>query len=224
MAKSKPKYQSLKNDLNDFDISDEQYEELRTVYEYEKGEAKGPNKGARFAKSAGFLFLILALLFIIQQFFFPYGPDLTNILRLVPAGGTILVILIGFGLLTRHRNRRDNRRSAGETSEDETTGSGHEFRRESKSGTYGSRPFDENDFNPAEEFDFYAFENRKRWYRSRKEKMLFGVCGGIGERFQIDPTVVRALFALAFLSYGFSLVIYIVLAIVLPKKPLRAAL
>lgn len=51
--------------------------------------------------------------------------------------------------------------------------------------------------------------------------MIFGVCGGIGERFDVDPTVIRALFVLAFFSYGFSFVVYIILAIVLPRRPIE---
>ncbi|MEO5674839.1 MAG: PspC domain-containing protein [Chitinophagales bacterium] len=55
----------------------------------------------------------------------------------------------------------------------------------------------------------------KRLYKSRDRK-LFGVCGGIGEYFNVDPTIIRVVFAFAFLVFGSGLLLYIILAIVLP--------
>ncbi len=48
-------------------------------------------------------------------------------------------------------------------------------------------------------------------------KILFGVCGGVAEYFGIDPTLVRAAWALLVLLAGTGLLLYIVLAIVMPK-------
>lgn len=60
----------------------------------------------------------------------------------------------------------------------------------------------------------------KRLYRSRKDKMLAGVCGGIAEYFKIDPTIVRVLLVLiAFSTFEFFAIGYIVAAIVIPEKP-----
>lgn len=50
------------------------------------------------------------------------------------------------------------------------------------------------------------------------DKKLFGVCGGLGEYFDIDPTFVRVLFLAAFLMFGTGLLLYIVLAVVMPDK------
>lgn len=47
--------------------------------------------------------------------------------------------------------------------------------------------------------------------------MLFGVCGGLGERFGWDPTWVRLAFALATLAGGPGLVVYVLMAVVVPK-------
>ena len=57
----------------------------------------------------------------------------------------------------------------------------------------------------------------KRLFKSN-DKKLFGVCGGLGEYFNIDPTFIRVLFLAAFLMFGTGLLLYIVLAIVLPDK------
>jgi len=61
---------------------------------------------------------------------------------------------------------------------------------------------------------------KKKLYRSRTQRMLGGVCGGIAEYFDIDPTLVRLLFvALTFIG-GTGFFIYIVASIVIPEKPL----
>ena len=61
----------------------------------------------------------------------------------------------------------------------------------------------------------------KRFYRSRKERMLAGVCGGLGNFFSIDPTIIRLIFILAvFIWLGpFVPLIYLVLWIVVPEEP-----
>jgi len=60
----------------------------------------------------------------------------------------------------------------------------------------------------------------KRLYRSREDRMVAGVCGGLGEYLGIDPTIVRLIFALTFLFAGGGLVIYIVMALLVPEEPL----
>jgi phage shock protein C len=59
----------------------------------------------------------------------------------------------------------------------------------------------------------------KHLYRSRNERMLMGVCGGLGEYFKIDPTLVRLAFVIATLLGGPGLIAYIVLMIVVPEEP-----
>lgn len=62
-------------------------------------------------------------------------------------------------------------------------------------------------------------------YRSRDDRMLAGVCGGLGEYFNLDPTLIRVLFAVAVLAgFGTGIVIYIVLAIIMPPRPLEQGL
>jgi len=60
-----------------------------------------------------------------------------------------------------------------------------------------------------------------RLYRSRLERKLFGVCGGLADYFNIDATIVRLIFVVsAFASFGLTLLIYIIMAIVVPEEPL----
>ncbi len=59
-----------------------------------------------------------------------------------------------------------------------------------------------------------------RLYRSRRERKIFGVCGGLATYVNTDPTIVRLLFAIgAFASFGFVLLVYIAMAIIVPEEP-----
>lgn len=59
----------------------------------------------------------------------------------------------------------------------------------------------------------------KKLYRSRKDYMIAGVCGGIAEYFEIDSTLVRLLAVLVVLIGGAGVVAYIIAWIVIPKNP-----
>ena len=63
----------------------------------------------------------------------------------------------------------------------------------------------------------------KRLYRSQNERMIAGVCGGLAEYFDIDPTLVRLAMVLLALAGGPGLVLYIIMAIVVPEEPLGQA-
>lgn len=56
-----------------------------------------------------------------------------------------------------------------------------------------------------------------RLYKSTVNRMLCGVCGGIAEYFNIDPTIVRLITAFICLMAGTGIIIYFVLALVLPN-------
>lgn len=61
-------------------------------------------------------------------------------------------------------------------------------------------------------------DNNKRLYRSSTNYMLCGVCGGIAEYFNIDPTLVRlAWVILSVFGWGTGIVAYIIAAIIIPK-------
>ena len=57
----------------------------------------------------------------------------------------------------------------------------------------------------------------KRLYRSDENKVLCGVCGGLGEYFNIDPTIARRIWAILLFS-GPGLFAYIVAAIIMPRR------
>lgn len=61
-------------------------------------------------------------------------------------------------------------------------------------------------------------DGTKKLYRSRVDRKIAGVCGGLGEYFGIDPTLVRLLFVLGLIFVGGTLLAYIILAIVIPEE------
>ena len=60
---------------------------------------------------------------------------------------------------------------------------------------------------------------KKRLYRTRTDRKLAGVCGGVAEYFNIDPTIVRVVWALLAFFYGTSILLYLIMAFVVPEKP-----
>ena len=58
----------------------------------------------------------------------------------------------------------------------------------------------------------------KKLYRNTQNKMIAGVCSGLAEYINIDPTIVRLIWALIALS-GAGLLAYLIAAIIIPEKP-----
>ena len=58
----------------------------------------------------------------------------------------------------------------------------------------------------------------KKLYRSSQNKMLCGVCGGIGEYLGVDPTLIRLIWAVLACS-GTGIVVYFLAAIIIPQDP-----
>ena len=59
----------------------------------------------------------------------------------------------------------------------------------------------------------------KRLYKSSKDRMISGVCGGVAEYFGFDPTLVRIGYAALVLIAGTGLLLYIICAFVMPENP-----
>ena len=57
----------------------------------------------------------------------------------------------------------------------------------------------------------------RRLHRSDDQRMLLGVCGGLSEYFDIDATIIRIVFALAALFGGGGVLVYVVLALIMPS-------
>ena len=59
----------------------------------------------------------------------------------------------------------------------------------------------------------------KKLYKSNTDRKIFGVCGGLANYFDIDPTIIRLIWLFSVLWLGWGLMAYIVAAIVIPLEP-----
>lgn len=59
----------------------------------------------------------------------------------------------------------------------------------------------------------------KRLYRSASDRMLLGVCGGIGEYLNVDSTIIRLLWAILVFWGGIGILAYLVAAVIIPGQP-----
>lgn len=59
---------------------------------------------------------------------------------------------------------------------------------------------------------------KKRLYKIEEGKKVFGVCGGIAEYFNVDPTLIRLLWVVLVLCVGTGILAYIVAALIMPNK------
>jgi phage shock protein C len=59
----------------------------------------------------------------------------------------------------------------------------------------------------------------KKLYRSRRESMISGVCGGLGQYLGIDPTIIRIFFVLLAFYHMLGVWVYLVMALLLPTAP-----
>lgn len=65
----------------------------------------------------------------------------------------------------------------------------------------------------------------KKLYRSRKNRLLAGICGGLGDYFGVDPTVVRLIMVVAAIfSFGAGLLFYLIAWLIVPEAPAEGSL
>jgi phage shock protein PspC (stress-responsive transcriptional regulator) len=59
----------------------------------------------------------------------------------------------------------------------------------------------------------------KKLYRSNKDKIIGGVCGGLAEYFNVDATLVRVIVLVLTFMYGIGILIYLAAMIIIPPEP-----
>jgi phage shock protein C len=64
-----------------------------------------------------------------------------------------------------------------------------------------------------------AMDPTRKLYRSKTNRKLAGVCGGLAQYFNIDATLIRVLFVLLAVLGGSGLVLYVAMWIIVPKEP-----
>ena len=212
----------------------EDHELKATMNEFLEDEKKANNNIWNFATIAGIAMFFVGMIFVIQMLGLGLGPDLSGLIDAMPLIGGVLVTLVGFGFFVGDRKKKKKQTKTksksssfdfdydfGNSSTGSSTASHEEDytlnndlggkKRSKSQGKSSSGAFD---------FDNYAFKQSKKLYKSRSDKKMSGVCGGLAKYFGISSTVIRLLFVVTFLAgWGTSLLIYIGLAIILDKEP-----
>ena len=211
----------------------EDFELQSAMQDFLKEEPKEEGKGVwNFSTFAGLGMLFIAFTFLLQLVGFPLGEGLAafsqDAISALPIIGGILVTLVGFGFLVgdRKKEKRAKRESR------------RKRKAQSKKNIYSS------DIHGAEEFtstlnnnldsskksssssnysyDNFGYRHAKRLMKSRTNKKIAGVCGGLAKYFGLSSTVVRFIFGAVFImGWGTSLLIYIGLALAMPKEPIE---
>lgn len=216
--------QQQSDSLMDF----EAHELQATMHEFLEEEKKTNTNIWNFSTIAGIAMFFVGMIFIIQTIGLSIGPDVSGIIEILPLVGGILVTMVGFGYFVGEKKKSKTKQKSGNsydfdydfdqsqgTSEEDYTlnndlGSKGKNKKQNKGSSSGSKT----------QFDSYAFKQTKKLYKSRTNKKIAGVCGGLGKYFGISAGVIRALFIITlFAGGGTSLLIYLALAIALDKEP-----
>lgn len=167
---------------------------------------------------AGLSTITVGSAYLLQELgLFSSGLDLTPLIGPWLIG--VLIILLGFGVLSwspdRKRRKQKQREKAAQRRARNQAGrsSSRQARREDRRERKTERRADRK----------ARYERRKgRFTKSRTNRKIFGVCGGIGEALGIDPTLVRIAFVIAMIAgSGTAIPIYFLLAWLMPdaKSP-----
>jgi phage shock protein C len=212
-------------------LTDFEDHELRaTMEEFLEDEKKANTNIWNVATIAGIAMFFLGMVFLIQTLGLGFGPDLSELVEVLPIIGGILVTFIGFGFLVGDRKKTKSKKKRREQAEfedfdfefDEETEreAAEEFglNNDLDGRSTGSKRKRKSKFNT----DYYAFRHSKKLYKSRSDKKWAGVCGGLAKYFGISSTVIRLLFVITFFAgSGTSLLVYLALAIALDKEPVE---
>jgi phage shock protein C len=149
-----------------------------------------PRENRNVKRTWGIILIIFGIVFLVKNFgWFPFIHYWQISWGMILP---ILLILIGMALIYSHQQSRGRNRSRPEQHDPEGAATMNAEQREI--------PY-------------------KRLYKSRRDRKLFGVCGGLGDYFDLDPTIIRILFIfLTLLSFGTGIILYIVMAIFVPEE------
>ncbi|SMO34515.1 PspC domain-containing protein [Gracilimonas mengyeensis] len=226
-------------EFDDFDLNS-------TMQEFLKDEEKETGKSIwNIATISGMVMLFLAFAFALRTIGLPIGEFLSGLTdglvgsSVLPLIGGALITLVGFGFFVGDRKRarkikkakkkarkqaQKAQSSAGSSSytdipgaEHSTFDSGSKLRNDLDDATAGSKT---NSSRSYIDFDNYGYRHSKKLTRSRTDKKLTGVCGGLAKYFGISSTVVRIMFiVLTPVMSGFNFLIYFGLSLAMPKEP-----
>lgn len=206
----------------------EAHELQATMHEFLEEEKKSNTNIWNFSTIAGIAMFFVGMIFIIQTIGLSIGPDVSGLIEILPLIGGIFVTMVGFGYFVGEKKKSKNKQNSSgsfdfdydfEKSQDKEE---EDYTLNNDLGTKsrGRGNKESSSSGRKSQFDSYAFKQSKKLYKSRTDKKIAGVCGGLGKYFGISAGVIRALFIITlFAGGGTSLLIYLALAIVLDKEP-----
>ena len=195
--KSRTRTQQQRQDLDDLfreeesldleSLSEQELEEL--LFEEEEDTSRG---FWNLPTLAGLSMILVGAVYILQEAGFTGFPDVSVLANMLPWLAGILIILIGFGVLSWRPNKKKKKvKKAIEVP--------------SGKKKVVSEPKSKS-------------RKKNRLTKSRDDRKIAGVCGGIAEYFNIDPTLVRIAFVIGTIASGGPfLIAYVLLAAIMPK-------
>lgn len=214
--------------------------ELRAVMEdYLQEENKNNSSIWNFATISGLSMAFVAMSVLTQTILestlgFSFGPDLSSLLNVLPIAGGVMVLLVGVGWIAGERSKKKKSR----TKQPDLSGEESRFETVSSSASEGYEERDRlDDFlnrgrssgknrgvrsRAKSGYDHYALRQNRTLFKSRTDKKLAGVCGGLAKYFSVSSTLVRLVFVVAaLLGYGSFFLVYIAMMLIVPKEPVE---
>jgi len=181
-------------------LSDEELEEL--LFEEDTRKSHSP---FNLPTMAGLSMIVVGVAYLLQQLGMLGGLNLGALVSMLPWLAGILIILLGFGVLSwrpKKKKRKLSRQEAGAAS--------------SKTVTAEPPPKTKTKFKEKD-------QDKKRLRKSRNKKIA-GVCGGIADYFNLDPTLVRIAFVIGtIITNGAFLLGYLLLSFIMSPPEQRPA-
>lgn len=202
----------------EFNISHDDLERAYEDFVRNPQEMETPKKDKTGVKVASVIaggVGVVMLMIMLQLMGLEIGPELsfTNHLAI-----PLVVLLSGLLIWSRGRSKKQAGNREEQAERDATPD--FKIRRPGSSDNFAYNSSKRTEKTAGKnDYDAYAFKKKKRLFRTRHDRKILGVCGGIANHFGFDPTVVRIIFVLSTIFYGSTLLVYFVLGFVLPKAP-----
>lgn len=175
--------EEFEEDLYLEDLSEDELEDL--LFEEQPEKKQG---AFNLPTVAGLSMIVVGIAYIFQKMGILAGFDLSAVMAMLPWLAGVLIILLGFGVLSWRPKKRRKKKTS-----------------KTKSKTRSAQKSVTDD-------------GTKRRLRKTRDKKIAGVCGGIAEYFNLDPTLVRIAFVIGtIISQGTFIPAYLILAFVMAK-------
>lgn len=202
------------------------YELQKTMRDFLEEEEEENKSIWNVATLAGLAMLLVSMICVLQLVGLLAGS--IGWMTVMPIIGGIFILFIGFGywvgdrkrvkrILKKQRKRRKEYydEAFGASNSDE----GKEFSIDNDLFENEGASKEKNPFRTSV-FDKYTLHQSKKLYKSRTDKKIAGICGGLAKYFGINSNIIRLLFVITFfLTTGAPIIVYIALAIALDKEP-----